>query len=115
LELSEGLSGGSFNTDINDIKDPFNAKFKSKFKGAWISNYGYSLEDANQHLRNGQTDLISFGWPYVANPDLVEKFANGTQLSHVKYIKDMSQFVGLVYYGGPLGYTDLSVYAPNQP
>lgn len=26
----------------------------------------------------------------------------------------MSKFAELVYYGGPLGYTDLSVYAPPQ-
>lgn len=47
LEVCEGFQGGSFETDINEIKEPLNAEFKSKFKGTWISNYGYNLESAN--------------------------------------------------------------------
>jgi len=58
--------------------------------------------------------LISFGWPYLANADLPEKFASGAPLYSTRYIKDKNEFMGLVYFGGPRGYTDLSVYAPDQ-
>lgn len=89
LEVSEGLSTGSDN-DINYIKDPFNKKFKQQFKGTWIANYGFTQETANEHLKNDWADLISFGWPYLANPDLPEKFKTGAPQNSIKYIKDMS-------------------------
>lgn len=111
--MAEGPSQRMDN-DINTIQNPFNAKFKKSFKGTWISGFGYTKETANDHIKKGQTDLVAFGWLYVANADLVEKFASGETLNSCKNITDMSQFAQLVYYGGPLGYTDLSVYAPPE-
>lgn len=52
---------------------------------------------------------------YVSNPDLVEKFQNNSELNSCQNIEDKSKIPSLVYYGGPLGYTDLSVYlSPAQ-
>jgi N-ethylmaleimide reductase len=73
LEVSEGLNTGS-NNDITTIKETYSKNFKKLFKGTWISNYGYTQDVANEHITNGWTDLVSFGWPYLANPDLVHKF-----------------------------------------
>jgi N-ethylmaleimide reductase len=89
-EVVEGFRGGTFSTDISTIKEPFNARYKKSFKGTWISNYGYDFTTANEHISKNQTDMVSFGWPYVCNPDLVEKFASGAELYSVKNIKDMS-------------------------
>jgi len=114
LEVAEGNIISSANFDVTTISEPFCSKFKKHFNGTWIANFGYSKESANKHIQNGWTDLVSFGWRSVANPDLVEKFATGTPEYSTNYIKDMNEFVGLVYYGGPRGYTDVSVYAPNQ-
>ena len=87
--MSEGPSIGMAN-DINIVKDPFNSRFKTKFKGTWIANFGYTFDTANDHIKKGWADLVSFGWLYVANPDLVEKFQSNAELNSVKYIPDMS-------------------------
>lgn len=113
LEVTEGLATGA-NNDITTIKDPFSAKYKKQFKGTWVANYGYTQDVANEHIKNEQADVVTFGWPYLANPDLIEKFKTGAPQNSIKYIKDMSNFAGLVYFGGPLGYTDLTPYSPNQ-
>jgi hypothetical protein len=41
LEMAEGLGIGMEN-DINAIKNRFNERFKSQFKGTWISGFGYT-------------------------------------------------------------------------
>jgi len=43
-------------------------------------------------------DLVAFGRPYVANPDLVERFATGTPLAEVGW--------ETVYGSGTRGYSD---------
>jgi N-ethylmaleimide reductase len=113
LEVSEGPSIGMAN-DITKVKSPFCAKHKKKFNGTWIANFGYTQTVANDHVQKGYADLVSFGWSYVANPDLVEKFKSGATLYSCGNIQDMSNFAAIVYYGGPVGYTDLSVYAPPE-
>lgn len=77
--MAEGYGIGMDN-DIKDIKERLNEKFKSTFKGTWISGFGYTQETANEHIKQGVTDLVAFGWLYVANADLVEKFASGQEL-----------------------------------
>ena len=53
--------------------------------------------------------MISFGWLYVANTDLVEKFASGLPLNNCLNVEP-SMLGAFVYGKGPLGYTDLSMY-----
>jgi len=36
---------------------------------------------AEAAIASGQADLIAFGRPYLSNPDLVERFANGWELN----------------------------------
>ena len=43
-------------------------------------------------------DLVAFGRPYIANPDLVERFATGAPLAEVDWTT--------VYASGPRGYSD---------
>src|SRR6266849_8547286 len=43
-------------------------------------------------------DLVAFGRPYIANPDLVERFATGAALAEVGW--------ETVYGSGPRGYSD---------
>jgi hypothetical protein len=54
----------------------------------------------------------------VTNSDLVEKFKTGAVLNHIKYCKDKAKVYHNYLYGdhtaGAIGYTDLSVYEPNQ-
>jgi len=65
--------------------------------GAWMVNNGYDQALAQQALDHG-ADLVAFGRPYIANPDLVERFRTGTPLN----APDKMTFYG----GGAKGYTD---------
>jgi N-ethylmaleimide reductase len=73
------------------------------FKGLYIANNGYDLKLALEARRRNLADLIAFGRPFIANPDLVERLRTGTQLN----APDRSTFFG----GGSKGYTDYPLLA----
>jgi len=74
------------------------AALRRRFHGPYMANGGYGLETASQALALGEADLVSFGAAYVANPDLVERFAQGADLNE----PDEATFYG----GDERGYTD---------
>lgn len=57
------------------------AEFRSVFHGPLIGNVGYTQESAEATIAAGHADLIAFGRPFISNPDLVERFANGWPLN----------------------------------
>ena len=61
-------------------------------------NTGFDKSKANAILVKGDADLVAFGVPYIANPDLVERFRSDAPLSK----PDPSQFYG----ADAKGYTD---------
>ena len=65
-------------------------------------NNGYDLPLAEQSLREG-ADLVAFGKPFIANPDLVERLRRGGPFNP----PDKSTFYG----GGEKGYTDYPTLA----
>jgi N-ethylmaleimide reductase len=71
---------------------------RSSYRGILIGNMGYSAEEAEQALAAGQLDAVAFGVPFLANPDLPERFAKQAELN----APDPSTF----YSPGPKGYTD---------
>jgi len=56
---------------------------KRCFKGNLIVNENYDAESADQVLASGDVQAVSFGKPFVANPDLVQRFKDGTQLTEL--------------------------------
>jgi N-ethylmaleimide reductase len=52
------------------------AEFRDVFKGPLMGNCGYTQETAEAAIQSHSADLISFGRPFISNPDLVERFAN---------------------------------------
>ncbi|WP_395504291.1 alkene reductase [Ectopseudomonas hydrolytica] len=46
-----------------------------------IANGGYDAKSAEAALKAGEAALVSFGTPFVANPDLPERFARGAELA----------------------------------
>jgi N-ethylmaleimide reductase len=79
------------------------AEFREVFNGPLIGNCGYTKESAEAAIRNGHADSISFGRPYLSNPDLVERFANGRPLNPEAEAK-------LWYAFDAHGYTDFPRY-----
>ena len=63
-----------------------------------IINGGYDKNTATTALAEGQGDLAAFGTPFIANPDLVERYQENHPLNTVKSY-------GL-YNGGAEGYID---------
>jgi N-ethylmaleimide reductase len=74
------------------------AELRAMFPGAIIANGGYDAASAAAAIERGDADLVSFGRPFIANPDLVERIAGGIAFA----TPDPSTFYG----GGARGYTD---------
>lgn len=51
------------------------AGLRTLFKGRYIANNAFTQARAEEVLREGRADLVSFGRLYIANPDLVRRFA----------------------------------------
>lgn len=91
-----------------EIPRPFLEEFRAAYRGTLILAGGFTEAKANAALASGMTDLVAFGAPYIANPDLVERFRNGWPLSE----PDRDTFYG----GGAEGYIDYPPYrAGNLP
>ncbi|MES2217908.1 MAG: hypothetical protein V4501_05820 [Pseudomonadota bacterium] len=73
-------------------------KLRQLFKGLYIANNGYDLPLALQARANNLADLICFGRPFLANPDLVIRLQTGAKLAEAP--KDTW------YGGGAKGYID---------
>lgn len=56
-------------------------EFRAVFQGPLIGNCGYAQETAAAAIESRQADLLSFGRPFISNPDLVERFTNGWPLN----------------------------------
>lgn len=104
VHVIEGATGGP-----RELPErPFDyAAFKAAYraaggKGAWMVNNGYDLPLAQQALADG-ADLVAFGRPYIANPDLVARLRRGGPFNK----PDKMTFYG----GGAEGYTDYPTLA----
>ncbi|WP_316840144.1 alkene reductase [Pedobacter gandavensis] len=88
-------------TDVSALSDAIQevAKhFRKIYNGTIIINRAFTKETANQVLKDGDADLVSFGVPFIANPDLVERFKTDAALTQ----PDQATF----YTPGEKGYTD---------
>jgi N-ethylmaleimide reductase len=94
VHVIEGATGGD--REIEPGFD-FNA-LRRAFKGAYIANNGYDKALAEAALEAGDADLIAFGRPFVANPDLVRRYALDAPLNALN--------PETLYGGGAEGYTD---------
>ena len=54
---------------------------REKFNGPLIANGGYGLETANAAIACGEADLVAFGVPFLANPDLPIRFRRHADLN----------------------------------
>ncbi|MDA7933782.1 alkene reductase [Akkermansiaceae bacterium] len=71
---------------------------RAAYQGTLITNMGYSADEAAQEINAGHIDAVAFGTPYLANPDLPERFAHGAELNE----PNPETF----YSPGPEGYND---------
>lgn len=88
-------------TDVSDVPyaEPNIARrYRPIFKGNLMINRGFTSSSATKVLDDGLADLVAFGIPFIANPDLVYRMQHDLALA----IADP-----LTYYSdGKSGYTD---------
>jgi N-ethylmaleimide reductase len=80
------------------VPDTIKKTFHTTFKGKLILSGGYDAARAEADLVAHKADLIAVGKPFLANPDLVERWKYGKAVN----APDMGTF----YTPGPKGYTD---------
>jgi len=101
---------GAGSADSGNPRDRFAsfARYRRIFSGALVANGGFTQTTANQIIEAGAADAVSFGAAYIANPDLVERFANGWPLAELN--------TQTIYGNGGEGYIDYPMadleYAP---
>lgn len=74
------------------------AKLRSSFPGPYVSNGGYGRASADAILSGGGADLVAFGRPFIANPDLPARLKAGAPLNELD--------PATLYGGDGKGYTD---------
>ena len=73
-------------------------KLKAAFGGVYIANEQFTRESAQTVLDAGHADAVAWGKSFLANPDLVDRFARDAKLNDF----DIDTF----HTGGARGYTD---------
>jgi N-ethylmaleimide reductase len=98
LHVVEGATGGP-----RDVA-PFDyAALRRRFNGAWMVNNGYDRAMALDEIASGRADLVAFGKPFIANPDLGRRLREEVPLNPW----NSATFYG----GGAAGYTDYPALA----
>jgi N-ethylmaleimide reductase len=78
--------------------------FRPLYNGHIIANVEMTQERGNSLIEEGLADSIAFGRPYIANPDLPERFLAST-------LRSARLDWPTVYASGPTGYVDYPLYA----
>ena len=81
-----------------EVPDSIKETFRNRFSRTLILSGGYDAKRAESDLAAGKCDLVAVGKPFIANPDLVDRWKTGA----AENAWDMATF----YTPGPKGYTD---------
>jgi N-ethylmaleimide reductase len=84
--------------DAPQFAESFRKEIRARFQGPIVVAGHYDLDKASWVLDKGYADLVAFGRPFVANPDLPHRLAQGLPLAGL----DPAALFG----GGERGYTD---------
>lgn len=103
LELREQKDFGDFGkTDVPRISPDI----RKVFTNPLVLNQEYRLASASEDVGSGLADAISFGRPYISNPDLVERLRVDAGLAPDNY--------RTWYSAGAEGYTDYPTLAETE-
>lgn len=94
LHMVEGATGGSRELAEGESIPALRALFE----GPYMANNGYDRQMALDAVDSGAADLVAFGRPFIANPDLVARLEQDAPLNE----PDRSTFYG----GGAKGLID---------
>ena len=104
--------------DVVEPPNPFDAEnpgvgrpevcnvLRERFAGAYIANGGYDRTAADAVLEANMADLVAFGRPFIANPDLPFRLQTAAPLAEGDHAKN--------YGGDAEGYIDYPTLASEQ-
>lgn len=81
-----------------EADDSLSPQLKDAFGGVFVANERFTHDSANAWLESGTADAVAFGVPFIANPDLPERFARQAMLNE--------PHPETFYVPGPVGYID---------
>ncbi len=87
-----------------ELPATFRQALRTTFSGRIMYAGRYTAERGDALLKANLADLIAFGRPFIANPDLPARIVNGWPLNAVD--------AGTMYGGGAQGYTDYPTHSP---
>jgi len=99
LHVIEPIAGPA----ATDPSRRITSQLRKAFRGALIANGGYDRISAEACLADGRADLVAFGLPFIANPDLPVRLAKGAPLAEPN--------PDTVYMGEEQGYVDYPALA----
>lgn len=84
--------------DMDGKDEKLIKNLRKQFDGFYIANGDYDADRAVKAIESGHADAVTFGRPFIANPDLPERFRLGAELNE----PNPDTFYG----GDETGYTD---------
>ena len=98
-------AGNTVDSEFNEmnLSDEFVRKVRDAFQGTLIWCGGFDKAAAQAALDDGWADLIAFGRPFIANPDLVDRLRNNWPLAEAPQIAFYTR-------DGEKGYTDFAYF-----
>jgi N-ethylmaleimide reductase len=99
LHVSESVAGAAAPAEATRVTPVL----RRIFDGALIVNGGYDAESGNAVIARGEADLVAFGVPFLANPDLPARYRRRAALN----APDQATF----YAGEEKGYIDYPALA----
>lgn len=95
LEVVESLF---LNNNTPHREEALLGMLRETFTSTYIANGGYTAIEASNRIKSCHADLISFGRPFISNPDFVQRVRSNASLNEL----DMNTLYG----GDAKGYTD---------
>ncbi len=101
VHVVEGQTGGARDFASFDFE-----RLRQRCGAPWMVNNGYTAPMARQAVEHGQADLVAFGRPFIANPDLTRRIQEGAPWNALD--------TKTLYGGGEAGYTDYPALASES-
>lgn len=98
IHLIEPIASGFMEKPERPVMDDL----RDVYRGTIIQNGSFDAATADAFIADGKADAISFGRPYIANPDLVTRFRDRLPLAEANF--------DYAYVGEEKGYTDYPVH-----
>lgn len=55
--------------------------FRKIYNGILMTNVGFDANSGNKIIEDGHADIVAYGKPFISNPDLVEKYEKGIDIT----------------------------------